>query len=720
MMIVFNDQYLVFEGMIELERQVKTIQNLETVGDFSYDFVIPNIAENRKILGIEQLNSTSKTIFTANTTKLLSDYGIELYIGMLRIEEVDEKGIRASFFSGNSNWFVLMNERISAIDMSAYKIDIINVDPSLALVDTWDNTEWITYPLIDKGLLENWSSTRLHTNNFIPWVYGKNIFKSIFNHHGLHVTGELLQDGQFNSLIFASTSQSSQQELMNSRSSFIGKNTVQSVGTSPVKITFTNESYPYYDGSNDNFSGSKYTADLNIWSDLEILLNLDAAVDFNLDVQVNGVSVGVYEGNSSRINYNFQKSLPLAVEPRFSLEAGDEVEVYLSIDSGTVNVTDGWFKLTVNRLLYVYPQFLLGELTQSDFIRGIFTMFNVVSDYDPYSRTVICNLFKNVKSEQQDISPLITSYTEDFVEALSGYSKTNIFEYGQAEQADIEGYNNQNEVSYGGGAIRPDNAFLSGSTTIEVPFLNSFNKYSNIHQANLMSLGITDVSVNDESIEILSAASGTAGIVRFTTDTDHGFKQFDYVWVTDTSTGEYVGIGRVAQVLSSTVFEIQNLPFTSTVTGHVNKVSVNNTISDNVYVAINIPNALVSTFSNLSTLDYGGVDYSNMAYAFFIKSVIGRDIDNYLPGLGFDNPNLNGFTGLTLLDQYYGINTDIVNAPKKIFAKALLPYNVYRNLNLTKSFRLKTKDFDSVFFCEKITGYQNSWTECTIELIRIS
>lgn len=718
-MIKFNGEYLDFNDTITVERQIKNIKTLKSAGDFSYSFTMPDTANNRRILNIKHGNSTSRTIYQENDTVIESFDGT-VYRGSLRVEGIKKEGIAASFFSGNTNWFSLLTGNINQIDMSANKQPVANTDPSQVIVDSWSATEWITYPIINKGLLDNWSTGYLRTEEFMPFVYIKNIFIEIFRHNGLKVDGEIFKDALFNNLIAGSNSTDSQIEYIKAREVFAGKNSNQPIGTSPVTVTFPIETFPYYDGSKNNFDGTKYTADVDMWGTINLLLNIDTNVTYTLKLKINGVIVDTKEGTSTQIVYDYIVNNDFPSNPVITLSENDYAEIDLTISSGTANITDGWFKFKLLRLLDTYPQFLLAQTSQADFVSSIFTMFNVISTYDTYTKTVTCDLFRNIlNKEEQDLSEYLQEYEHDFITALEDYGKKNVFSYQQGDQEEIESFNNLSPVPYGSGVIEPDNVFLKDNVEHDVIFTNSFYSYSNILKAYLMNLGLVDISDNDEPIAISSAALGTATRANFTTAVDHGFEQLDYVWITDTSTGDYVGIGRIAGVGSTTTFEIQRLFFTTTVTGNVKKIGVREAVNENVYLAVNIPNYPISSFSNSSTIRYGNADRSSMAYAFFIKTLTGLDIDNQIESPAFSDPNLNGYNNITLIDKNYQVNKRIVDNPDTVIGRFIMPKNVFDNLDQKRPIRLKTNEFNALFFAEKITGFVDSNTPFTIDLVKI-
>jgi hypothetical protein len=155
------------------------------------------------------------------------------------------------------------------------------------------------------------------------------------------------------------------------------------------------------------------------------------------------------------------------------------------------------------------------------------------------------------------------------------------------------------------------------------------------------------------------------------------------------------------------------------VTGEVSKASLTESEPDNVFLAVNIPNMLVSDFSSASTIEYANSQYSNIAYAYFLKTNLNLPIDKMVSTPAFDNPEMSGFSQVALLDKYYQITTSMVNNPVKVVATMYLPESVFKMFDFSRPVRLKTQDFNYRFFCQSIEGYQGSEIPCVMNLIKI-
>ena len=99
MMVKIGSGYLDFNDRIEVERQVKLFEEIsKTNGDYSYQFTAPRTSNNISLLGNPFPDNISKPVYQKITAQLLSDSGLQIHDGYLRIEGISD-AIYLSFFS---------------------------------------------------------------------------------------------------------------------------------------------------------------------------------------------------------------------------------------------------------------------------------------------------------------------------------------------------------------------------------------------------------------------------------------------------------------------------------------------------------------------------------------------------------------------------------------------------------------------------------------------
>ena len=713
MNVKVNGEYLGVVIQPEIVRQAKTASTLDGAGDFSYQFELDDTAENRRKLQINDL-TTFKNVYPV---AYIESNGYPIHTGNLRIEGIDGT-IKVSFFSGNTNWFGKITGFVYEIDLSQFKIPLVNTSPSATLVATWDNTEGIIFPLLDRGRLVDWANRRLDTRDFLAMTYLKNIVEGIFRHHGIRFNGELFSDALFNTTVVGSPNRYEVSfPYYKGLSINVGKQTSQTITSTPSLITFPVTTYPFYNGSWSPWdpTTSKYTAPQDTIIVAEMDAKFSGSVNYTFEIRVNGLTIKTITGTGTDVTTEFRDSGTAII-----LDQGEYFEVWGSIDSGAVDITSGSLKTRVISNRYIFPQLLLADMTQEQVIRSVFLMFNVIAIYDPFSKTVTCNLFRNIENKpEQDLSEYIDSYSIDFLQVLEDVAQHNYFTHQQALGQKAEDYKQIYEIDFGAGDMRVYNEGLTRDVTNESDFTGSTDYYNVNFAANLMSLGLDNYENSGDAIEITSVTD-SGGDAVFHTIEPHGLKTLDYVRISGMDVLSYNGLGLVGAVATDSTFELQFIDFAGDSTGFMTAVSTPATQAapSDVFIASVIPDYLVSNFSNNSTINVSGTNYTNIAYAYFLKPNSGFPVDEMRESVAFGKPF--GFTNITLLEKNYGVNEAMFNNPTTVKTIMYLPENVYKNLDFSRPVRLKTKDFNMKFFISKDQGYIGSEYPCEMELIKLS
>lgn len=707
-MIKVGDEYLEYSDLPDVVRQVKTPDTIDAAGDFSYSFTVQPTQNNVRILkaGLNQSDGNlNKKIYCT-----YERFGNPIHIGYLTIDGTSANGIDLTFYSGNTEWFQVISEAgaIYNLDLSAYKLPLANTVPSAVVVNSWTATEGIIYPLADLGYLFEIGPATVE--NFIPMVYVKTMLKAIFQQNGFKLEGEILTDSVYNQLVAGIDNQFDPSlPYLTSRNAYIGKGS-QSLNTTPQLVTFDQETYPYFNGG--QFSGNRYTADADLSVVITVDFQLDASVDYIIELRRNGSVVSTIQSSGSVISKSFNNGNAV------SIDQGEYFEVWMYLSSGTVNITSGAVRYQMGRFDATYPQFLFGNMTQIDFVRGIFRMLNVVSTYDQFSKTVRCNLFRNVKNSEVDLSSYVSDIELDNTSLSEEIGKQTIFTFQDGGGSQITDYNDRNSIPYGGGSIISDSEILSEDVSIDVPFTASYGYYNSTFKTWLADLGLVSFEEQEDGFTITSVVN-SGGNAQFTTSDDHNLDQLDYVKITDTSTGEYLGRRRVSTVVSPTEFRLQDTPYTSTVavTGSGVKLNISSNLNGSIFIGMVLPNYPVSSFmKNETTIDYAGTPYTNIAYFYFVKDNLGLPIDNFkeLPVFG-----ANVVGSITLIDKYYGEQKKYFSNPVKLLANMHMPLNVYNSIDRTKSVSINTEFINAKGFLIKDEGYKGPDVAGLFEIVNL-
>src|SRR3990170_6705370 len=197
MMIKVSNEFLEFDELIEMEKQIKLFEDISTTdGDFSYSFEVQKTLVNTRLLGNPMPDNINKPVYQQIPAKGLSESGAELYDGYIRVERVTHV-YHCSFFAGNNNWFARITGLLSDLDLSAYDIEQTRAN----IVDSWSNTEGIVFPLVDNGALLTRSYPQVKIEDLVGGFYVKTIFHKIFTEAGIKIQGELLEDWMYNNIV---------------------------------------------------------------------------------------------------------------------------------------------------------------------------------------------------------------------------------------------------------------------------------------------------------------------------------------------------------------------------------------------------------------------------------------------------------------------------------------------------------------------------------------
>src|SRR5688500_16206190 len=175
MMIKVSNEFLDFDDLIEVEKQIKLFEDISTTdGDFSYSFELQKTLNNTKLLGNPFPDNINKPVYQKIPAKLLSDSGAETYDGYLRVQKVTEV-YECSFFAGNNNWFTEITGLLTDLDLSMYDIEQTEYN----VINSWSQTEGLVFPLLDNGSLFTRSYNEIKIEDLVAAFYVKTIFNKI-------------------------------------------------------------------------------------------------------------------------------------------------------------------------------------------------------------------------------------------------------------------------------------------------------------------------------------------------------------------------------------------------------------------------------------------------------------------------------------------------------------------------------------------------------------
>lgn len=711
MMIRVNDEYLDFNDFVEVERMVKLFEEIDVAaGDFSYQFTIPKTSKNISVLSQPFPDNSTKTTYQAIPCEILTDDGIDIRRGTLRIERITDV-FECSFFSGNSNWFRMLVGNMTDLDLSKYDIEQTRDN----IVSSWANTNGIVFPLIDTGGLSTRSYQNPKIEDFTPCFYVKTLFKEVFQQSGLKIAGEILNDYLFNKIVIASNGRSKTQ--IDNRKSFVQKTSVQTIpasGDPTETVTFDNDSiYPYFDGSQDNFSlvTNRYTADIGMILTVTYSFNFTVTGFIGFSVYINGAvrKADIFGGSAQTSTKTY----------RFRLQPGDYVEIRtgaVGISSGTVD--SGTITLTPVFLYKAFGNATVPFWTKQEFISNYLRIFNIVPAYDPFTKTVTFNFFDKIKEKEPiDLSEYFTTETVDYIDFIQNYGKSNNFKYQDPTDEDLRQYNITEFIRYGAGVLPSNNEFIQDSAdVIESDFGSPISYINKEIGASLERIEYITLE-EDENTEFSSVAD-VGGNAEFTIG-DEIFLINDLVRVSDSSVPAYNGDYVVSNVGSGTI-RLRGNTFEATATGTLTRLVHSATTDDTVYMFVFVGDYDYSDYSSKGLIFIDGVSYPNIGPAYFNLLANGQQIENeYIQGLSFGVINDPLFFQRTILQSYWDQFSRIINDPVKIIGIAYLPLKLYQDIDFLRPIFIKTLETSNLYYLNKDSGYGESHLPCTVELIKL-
>lgn len=723
MMIKVANEFLDFNDLIEMEKQIKLFEDISTTdGDFSYAFELQKTLNNTKILQNPFPDNISKPVYQKIPAQLLSDSGAELYDGYIRVEGVTEI-YRCSFFSGNNNWFSQITGLCSELNMSAYDID----NNEINIIDSWILTDGLVFPLLDHGGLITRSYQQLKIEDFIGCFYVKTIFNKIFAEAGIKIQGELFEDWRYQNLICASNSKN--EELINASTSYVEKNQTQVLPhNTVVKVTWDNDSvFPFFDGSSDNFNLAAGTWIPPLKMTVNVQLTLVASATgfanlFRIWIHINGSpvvskAVGGPDGVETSISINVS----------IQLQPGDVLEVYqvqVNDDGDAGILHRGTIKITPTYIYRTIASSSVPNWTQQQFVSNVLRIFNVLASYHEASSTLTLNLFEKIKSKDLiDLSELISDTEVDYSEFISNYGQRSRFGYREIEFEELKNYNQGKFFKYGQGVIDVNNDFLTpDKDIIKSEFANPIAYLNPVFDASLEKTNLIELE-SGETFQFSDVANDGFGDAAFNIGSTGAFIVGDLVRIENSTNIVYNG-DWVIKSLDGVHLVFNGLPFDTAASGDVAKIDYKYSNSDDVFLFLNVPNYPLVNFSNAAMVFDSGTFYpieiTNIAIAYFDLINTGRSInEDFIYSLSFGGIDDPLHYQVTMIDSYFHLFTRVLNDPVKLISVAHLPYDVYNRIDFLSPITIKTMETTNMYYMNRISGYKESFLPCDIELIKL-
>jgi hypothetical protein len=707
MMLRVDNRYLDFTGEVDIERQVKLFEELDkTRGDFSYEFYIPDTHNNLSILELPFPDNASKRVYNNINCDIINESGEELYSGFLRIESIRKGQIRCRFFSGNSNWMNLLTGDMTELDLSAYDQELTDTNIRARV----SATDGIVFPLIDTGGLVSRSFRNLKAEDFVGCFYLKTLMKEVFQQSGLKITGELLNDPLFNQIVIATNTRSKIE--IDRHSIYVGKNGSQSLpAASLANVQYNLQTNPYFIGEAVVFTSN---------TTYEVQTDMIADIEASWDMATTVLAILRWGGAKDFVSTVAPSGGALSVR-NVHVKAGSTIQLNLNnLFGGSTTITGGTFKVTPRFIYKAFGGSSIPLWSKLDFVKNILGVFNCITDYDPFSKTVTLNLFDKLKDKTPiDLSEYLEIEDTDYSEFISNYGRNTSLSYTEGNDEDLREYNIATFNKYGQGIIEVDNDFIPESGEIlESDFSTPISYINPIFDCSLEK--ISYVEMEDDKETEITEVTDFSGIPVFHVDADI-VDVGDLVRI-ESREITYNGVYMVDSVANETpgvswVITVQGLTFEDDTTGSITKLVHNLTTDDNVYLLINSGQRDIEDFSKTQEDFYlEDTAYDTWSLGFF--NLVANDTQfnsDYKQSLSFGPITDPLFYQRTLIETYWRGVANILNDPVMLKARGYIPDDVFRRLTPLTPVYLKTEETVNTYYINRIKGYR----PCEVELIKL-
>lgn len=197
-----------------ITRQIANFKNFNIKGDYSISFNVENNSDTREALGYYGLNQVNSPVLSNSPFNLVKN-GTILMRGFIVIEEDTGETLSLYFISGNSNWFAEFEFNCRDIRTDRWNVQWYSGDVTVynCVYNSVNKTEGIVFPYIDwafKGqkadryIFEYYpkhNDESFTCYDYFPCVYLHTLIDELANHSGVKITGTLLEDKFFRTLI---------------------------------------------------------------------------------------------------------------------------------------------------------------------------------------------------------------------------------------------------------------------------------------------------------------------------------------------------------------------------------------------------------------------------------------------------------------------------------------------------------------------------------------
>jgi hypothetical protein len=733
-----NDEgeYLDYSGSdIGTTKQCANFYDFKIKGDVTATLKIPNNSRNRKALGYYGPQQIDSPAFSRAPFNMVKD-GNTISRGYVVIKDADRDFINIFYVSGNTNWFQNFQFNLKEVDYpDKYTVLMSDIDGRKAA------TEGIIFPLVDwwAGASKNSIEylrygfgnpeefpllTELH-----PCIYLSTLVDQVGRYGGVTIGGDLIEDALFKKIILTNdgphyfvpdkTIDRSYTKFQNGPfgSAALGLYTY-TLDPQPIRFNTVVEGVGSLDTTNYTwqapFTGT-YEVILDVWVN-----NADTyAITYDVDgVQQTAVTLSVTNNFKVPAKFlNMRKGQKLSFTVNNTAAANYRMDNLPEKTNVTVRLAKKVSGLGLMGGLVSAPYIpfaaLAPDMLAIDLIKYLANYFSCVVSYDEYSNSIKINKIASFKKEDAyNWSEYYVGHREKWETKVAS---NNYIQTEEGTELEIESYNAQSLVRYGGGNIQTPFDALESREIYTIPFSGSWDRVSRT-PAKIFLPFIRFYELDFQESVAYSGVSSASGRALFTSSFNEAIDASDVFFVESTS-GIYQGYAALysSSVTSNPVLMVD---YVSGDTGTLYRYKLSpvfgpprmmicqagqpvSTVGGVSIETIGVSNVVVSTLTTSSAL------------AWFDKPVNSLPIDSYNEALSVDpiNPESIGIS-----ERFYGPIKKALSNPL-IEAYFTLPLSVFQRFEFDRYIYLETPDLTGYFLIQKIENYRDALTPVKCELL---
>lgn len=747
-----SGEYLDYTGPdVGVTRQVANFFDFKIKGEISATLNIDNNSQNRKALGYFGTQQVDSPAYSKTVFNMVKDGNI-ISRGFIVIQSSDEEKISCFYISGNTNWFqnfqfnlkdVVFEDRFTVLgsDMDGRKSSTEGI--VFPLVDYWANgarngTQYVSYPTAQSA-----EETAVYLD-FHPWLYLHTLVDQMSVYGGIRIGGDLIGtkvggsvdtmdgDALYKKLIIspAGPEYYVPDSIVNLSYAKIQNGPFGSAGAGLYDYTLDPQLIRFntvVDGQaqidTTNYivyipTTGTYQIDLDFWVNNSDTYQVDMYLNgayfstvFNTAVTQNKVGT-IYANLERGDQLQFYVNNTAAANYRLDVLASDKyTNVNIKLSKVLGKVTPNISAYTGPSAPYIIPNAIVPDMKGIDLIKFLAFYFGCVVTYDEFSNSIELSLIKNFRKEDaEDWSEYFVGAKTDF---KTGVGAKNYIQFEDGPEEDITAYNEQSNVTYGGGTIETPFDSLDERDLYTVPFSPSWDT-ENRTKAKTFWPYVMFYEVTQEESVSFSGVTNNGGLAQFTCTFNESISYERTVFYIVSATGTYTGYAAMYTGATATTNPTLLLPYSISDTGTIIRCTLSKVEGPNRLMVCqhgrNIPEIGGSTVTPY-VAGIAGSSMSTACIGWFKKPKMSLPIDGYDDCLAIDSDY-----GHSISERYYGPIKKVFSNPK-IVGEFRLPLSVFQKFDFKRYVYIKTKDLTGYFIVQKIENYRDALTPVKVELL---